>query len=219
MFQIGVSFDIPLLNQIEDELKRRPLPINKYRTNSGEGRSQCFGIVRQRNHTYTGSRMNFERPALYDMLIRLGNLILPPDFSYVSIQLNQNYMTAPHKDAGNKGVSAILGFGDYTGGDLVIEQSAVSIKNRLVFFDGSLYTHHTLPFEGNRYSIVYHTPHKEFKDIPIFSFTIVKGKLSLVESIGGVRRVYNQKGNCIESSDGIIPERKARCPSLRACVE
>jgi hypothetical protein len=213
MFTIGTTVSLDLLQEIESELQRKRLPLNKYRTNSGEGYSQCFGIVRQRNGTYTGSRMNFKRPELYDMLIRLGNLILPPTFTYLGVQVNQNYQSKVHKDTGNTGVSAIIGFGDYTEGELVIENTEVCIKNRLVYFDGSLYNHYTKPFQGNRYSIVYHTPNRTFKEVPIFSFTHVKGKLCLTESLSNTTRIYNQKGECAEV------QRQKRCPTLRACIE
>ena len=219
MFQIGAIVTSPLLKDIEAELLRRPLPMNEYRFNSGSGKSQCFGVVRQRNQTYCGSRMNCMRPALYDLLIRLGNQILPPDFSYVSIQVNQNYETKPHKDVGNKGLSCILGFGDYEGGDLVIENAEISIKNRLCFFDGSLYTHWTKPYTGNRFSIVFHTPARDFREVPVFAFKDVRGELCLTESLQGVVKTYNKKGECIESTDGVLTKRKQRCPTLRACTE
>jgi len=219
MFQIGNSVDSTLTAPIAHQLLKRPLVMNKYRLNSGEGRSQCFGLVRQRNGTHTGSRLNFERPDLYYLLIRLGNEVLPPTFSYTSIQLNMNYATKPHKDKGNKGISAIIGFGDYKDGDLIVEDTPVCIKDRIVFFDGSLYTHSTGQFTGNRFSIVFFTIDKEFKDIPVFSFTEKENKMLLVETLSGVRRTYDRRGNCIESSDGILPIRKARCPTLRACQE
>lgn len=219
MFSTGPTIDCELKNEIIKELERRPLQMNKYRTNSGDGLSQCFGIVRQRNGTYSGSRQNFTRSHLYDLLVRFGNCILPPDFYYLSIQVNQNYQTKPHKDNGNKGISAIIGFGDYTGGELVIDNTEVDIKDRLVFFDGSVLTHYTKPFTGKRYSIVFHTPDRTFREIPRFSFKDIKGKLCLVESLQGVHRTYNAKGDCIESTDGLEVQRKQRCPTLRACIE
>lgn len=219
MFRVGEKVNPELLQDLEQELLRRPLPINKYRKNSGLGRSQAFGIVRQRNGTYTGSRLNFERPVLYQKLLALANQILPDDFKYLSIQVNQNYETAPHKDKGNVGESCILGFGDYEGGDLVVDKTPVPIKNQLVFFDGSLYEHYTTPFTGNRYSLVFFTPNRTFKDIPSYSFTSYKNKTVLEENFKGVRRVYNSSGKILETSDGVIPPRSCRMPTLRACEE
>lgn len=219
MFSIGNSVAQELLLPIITELRTRPLEINNYRKNSGVGRSQCFGIVRQRNGTYTGSRYNFKRPELYQLLVSLGRNILPPDFTYTSIQVNENYQTLPHKDKGNEGVSAILGFGFYTGGELKIEDSVVSIDKRLVFFDGSKYLHETLPFFGERYSLVFFTVNKPFSDIPAFSFVHHNNKLFLVETINNVSKLYSKSGDVISSSDNLYTPKIRRTPHLRPCVE
>jgi hypothetical protein len=219
MFRIGNSVDPWLLQQIVDQLMCKPLQVNKYRKNSGLGQSQVFGICRQRNGTYTGARMNFVRPKLYQSLMELGNKILPPEFNYLSIQVNQNYQTAPHYDKGNKGESAIIAFGDYTGGELIVEGTPIDIKNRLVFFDGSKCLHSTTPFMGNRFSLVFHTPDRTFTQVPTFSFTIRNYKVLLVETLSGIVRIYDALGNVIESSDNVAVEKKARIPTLRACIE
>jgi hypothetical protein len=219
MFSLGNPIDPEVIREVEQELMTRPLPINKYRKNSGVGRSQAFGIVKQRNGTYTGSRLNFERPVLYQKLLTLASLILPPDFSYLSIQVNQNYQTAAHKDKGNVGQSCILGFGNYEGGDLIVEDTPISIKNQLVFFDGSKYLHSTTPFTGNRFSLVFFTPNKTFKDIPSYSFVSIKNKTYLEENYKEVKRVFNTSGKILETSDGIIPPRSCRMPTLRPCEE
>lgn len=219
MFSVGNSVDPALLLQISSDLEKHPLEINLDRKNSGIGRSQCFGLVRQRNGTYTGSRQNYKRPFLYQLLIALGNKILPPDFSYTSIQVNMNYPSLPHYDKGNKGISAIIGFGDYSGGDLKIEETSVSIKNRLVFFDGSKYLHQTLPFEGTRYSLVFFTVNKTFESVPVFSFSFFKDKLVLEESMGNVVKLYDKNGNVLTSSDNTYTPRIRRTPTLRPCIE
>jgi hypothetical protein len=219
MFSVGNSVEPSLLLEISSHLQKHPLEINVYRKNSGIGRSQCFGIVRQRNGTYTGSRYNYKRPSLYQSLISLGNKILPPDFSYTSIQLNQNYPSLPHYDKGNKGISAIIGFGDYSGGELKIEETSVCIKNRLVFFDGSKYLHQTLPFTGTRYSIVFFTVNKTFSSIPVFSFTVFKDKLVLEECMENVVKLYDKNGDVICSSDNTYIPRIQRTPTLRPCIE
>jgi hypothetical protein len=218
-FTIGADVNPEVFAGVIRELEERPLFLNRYRKNSGDGRSQCFGIVRQRNHTYTGSAWNFKRPDLYQELIILANRILPADFSWLSIQVNQNYQTAPHYDSGNRGNSAILGFGDYTGGDLVVSGTPVSIKNRLVFFDGSVHLHSTEPFRGTRYSLVFHTPDKDFLEVPRFGFVMdTAGRMILEEQLSGVTRRYNRSGFCIFSSDGATVLKRARAPTLRPCV-
>jgi hypothetical protein len=223
MFRIGNGVDSRLFDTLIGHLKRKPLPRNLYRANSGVGKSQCFGVVKQRNHRYAGSRMNMERPELYLEILRIAAAVLPPDFSWVSCQLNQNYQTAEHKDIGNKGESCILGFGDYTGGELVIEESPVNIKHTMVFFDGSLYTHSTRAWEGDRYSLVFHTPDREFKAIPKYSVTegVERGKIVhyLREELNGLVRVWRPNRTCVSSSDGTMPILRARRPTLLECLE
>ena len=220
MFRILGDVNPDVFRGVLDELARKTIPVNKYRINSGEGRSQCFGLVRQRNGSYTGSRLNFERPELFEELLALGRRILPSDFSYTSIQLNVDYQTEPHFDKGNKGESAIVAFGDFEEGELVINDVNVNIKNRLVLFDGSLWLHWTRPFRGYRVSVVFFTVDKDFLEVPTFSFVLdEKGRMNLREDLGGISRIYAQDGRIMYSSDGRIPSRRARVPTLRPCVE
>jgi len=202
------------------ELKHKSLAVNNYRKNSGVGRSQCFGYVRQRNGTYTGSRQNYERIELYQELLQLASKILPPTFPWMSIQVNVNYQTAAHLDRGNKGDSAIVAFGEYTGGELICGGESVDIKNRVVLFDGSQVLHSTSPFTGTRYSLVFHTPDADFLEIPRFSFVIHDDdKLCLREDLAGLTRTYRKDGVCVFASDGIYAPRQRRKPTLRPCVE
>lgn len=195
-------------------LKKRPLPTNKYRTTAGEGKSQAFGIVRQRNGSYTGSRLNFERLDVFAEILEIAKKILPPDFTYQSIQVNQNYRSQPHKDKGNLGISAIVGFGDYVGGALNIETVDVDIKHKLIFFDGSELLHFTQVWEGDRYSLVFSRTQHSFTQMP--EFRIVDNHLE--ELLDGVLIRYDNKGVPIWSSSGVLPLRKIRTPTLRKCI-
>ena len=218
MFVAGDKVDPRVFQRLQEILEKSPIPVNKYRAMSGEGRSQCFGIVKQRNNRYAGSRMNKDRPDLYSELMAIGRRILPADFTYLSIQLNQNYQTAEHRDVGNRGMSAIVAFGDYEGGDLVIEETPVDIKHKIVFFDGSVYRHHTSPYTGCRYSIVYHTPDRDFKDVPVYLVEDTGKGLQLRETMKGITRFY-KRGKCIFSSDQLIPQIRTRKPVLMECDE
>ena len=219
MFRLGSDLDAEVFKNLTDLINLRGIQVNRYRHNSGLGRSQCFGIVKQRNGCYSGSRLNFERMDIYQELQIIGKKILPPDFQYTSIQVNQNYTTLPHKDCGNRGESAIVGFGDYAGGELKIENTNVDIKYKLVYFDGSLHEHSTVPYTGERYSLVFHRPKPIFKEIPIYTIiNTADKKLCLQEDIGEVRRHYDKNGICIFAFDSIYPVRKARKYSLREAV-
>ena len=220
MFRIGGDVEPRLFRGVIEELERKTLPVNNYRKNSGTGRSQCFGYVRQRNGTYSGSRMNFERPELYQELLSLAAKLLPATFNWLSIQVNVNYETEPHIDKGNKGESAIVGFGDYSGGELVVNEVPVDIRHKIVYFDGSQLLHYTRPYNGTRYSVVFHTPDRNFLEIPRYSFVIGDDdKVVLREDMSGVTRFFRKDGRCVFASDGIIHPSNSRKPTLRACIE
>ena len=137
------------------ELKRKPLDVNKYRLKVGQGRSQCFGIVGKRCMPPNISRQSWRNPYLHHLLMEFAKKHI--NIPFTSIQVNQDMTCAPHKDKGNVGISAIVAFGDYTGGELVVEGVKHDIKNKIFLFDGSQKEHYTAPFTGERYSIVYHT--------------------------------------------------------------
>jgi len=220
MFKIAGEVDPTLFNTLTELLRKRPIPINRSRKTSGVGRSQVFGICRQRTGHYAGSRMNYERPDLFEEIIRIGNQILPTGFTYQAIQLNMNYETEAHTDKGNRGESAIIGFGDYEKGELVVNATEVDIKNKVILFDGSKWVHRTKPFTGTRFSLVYHTVDRDFKEIPVFSFVADdKGKLILREDLEGSTRIYNRDGRVTFSSNGVYPVVIPKKSILRNCVD
>ncbi len=101
-----------------------------------------------------------EHPELKSILQQLVDLHCPDPFTVDQVQINKNWWSPPHKDAGNVGHSWIIGLGDYTGGETVVEypvaHTEYNIHNKFVGFNGSLYTHWTKPFEGTRYSLVFY---------------------------------------------------------------
>ena len=67
----------------------------------------------------------------------------------------------PHRDSGagaGQSVSLIVGLGDYAGGELVVEGVPHDIRYTPLEFDGWTERHWTLPFHGERYSLVWFTP-------------------------------------------------------------
>ena len=66
-----------------------------------------------------------------------------------------------HVDSGagaGQSTSLIVGLGDYTGGNLVVEGKEYDIRYRPMEFNGWKQRHWTLPFEGERFSLVWFTP-------------------------------------------------------------
>jgi hypothetical protein len=106
---------------IKDYLTKHKLGNNKYRVKVGEGQSNTLGIVSKRSLAPDLSRISWAHPYLFFLLMQFAEKHVSPHISYTSIQVNHNYPCNPHKDIGNVGDSYILAFGEFTGGELCIE--------------------------------------------------------------------------------------------------
>ena len=103
-------------------------------------------------------KANAEFPYVYMELKNLAEKAFP-EFKYNCITLNHNLQCLPHRDSINnvrQSHSIILGFGDYTGGDLNIEGCDFNIKNNPLIFNGQRSTHATMDYEGDRWSVIYY---------------------------------------------------------------
>ena len=147
---------------LREHLSKHNIPINKYRKGVGDGRSQCFGMVRKRSMAPDLSRNSWMDPRLHYLLMRFAREHV--EIPFTSVQVNDNYLCAKHMDKHNVGQSYIVGFGDYTGGELMLHGKAFNIRHRPILFDGSKIEHSTKEFSGRRWTIVYHTlePPKKF---------------------------------------------------------
>ena len=159
-------------NQIYESLKQVVIPLNykrpnmsgfKYKgadnRNYGYGiRSVTLGIVRDWK---TGGKIisNFTKHnlQLWELLLVYGESICNYPFS--SICINYNTIAQPHKDINNSGESTIVGIGNYKYGELVVVypdgEKIIDIHNKPYTFDGSVYLHYSLPFENDRYSLIF----------------------------------------------------------------
>ena len=76
--------------------------------------------------------------------------------------MNRNAEFTPHVDAGSgagqAGLSLIVGLGDYCGGELAVEGVESAVRYAPLEFDGWRERHWTLPFRGERFSLVWFTP-------------------------------------------------------------
>lgn len=161
------------------ELERQPISVNKYRVSAGDGRSQAFGVVGRRGLPPDYSRQCWLRPYLYKLLLEFGSKHIT--HPYTSITVNQNYKASPHRDKGNVGLSTVVAFGEYEGGELEIfegEKKGVwVVKHQPVVTDFSKALHSVRDFTGNRYSLVFYTA-KKSEELPPGSVREIDNKLA-----------------------------------------
>ena len=156
-------------SEILSELKRQPISENKYRNQSGEGRSQAFGVVGKRSLPDDYSRQNWMRPYLFKLLLDFGNQYVR-DISWNAITVNQNYRANKHRDKNNDGKSFLVAFGDYQGGNLKILEGDLSgshdIAYKPIVADFSKMYHEVEEFTGERYSLVFYK-YKSKRTVPL----------------------------------------------------
>mgnify|MGYP003628074079 CR=1 FL=1 len=100
------------------------------------------------------SRLSKLNPVLYEEVKRLGEIYCP--FKFTSIQINKNLQCPPHKDKNNNGVSMLVSFGDYTGGEIVIDGETFDARENPLIFNGSELEHYNKPIlSGIKYSLVF----------------------------------------------------------------
>ena len=143
-----------LFDQIKEEIEALPIPKKDSRqATAGIGRSIVFGLVKHRRKTGLHiSAYTMQYPKLYRKLLLFGYV---HNFKFTSIMINRNYRCKSHIDNNKPGTqSMIIGFGDYTGGELIYDNIKYNIKDNLLVFDGHK-IHNVEPFEGNRTSITF----------------------------------------------------------------
>ena len=145
----------PLIKELLAYMEELDLPVNKARANSGVGKSQTIGKVRQRfKTTYNDSAFTRKHPELKRILWALGKKYNPLPFT--SVQVNHNYEATPHIDKNNIGLSFILAIGDYDGGDLIVKGEPHNIAYHPLIFNGAKNLHSVSKIRrGDRYSFVF----------------------------------------------------------------
>lgn len=163
------GYIMSLLGQIEYEFCKMKWKRNYSRKNASDGPcdSMSFGSVNRFEHGIHGkfdffpSVNNEKWPVVYELLQKLAHAIEFEGRTGVPCStfcINRNFQCKMHRDLINQGDSIIVGLGDYTGGDLqILPYGDFDIRYRFLQFDGAKYEHGTLPFEGQRYSIVFYS--------------------------------------------------------------
>ena len=112
------------------------------------------GKLRTRRGNLFQTKIVDDYPELEYIFSEFAQLYFP-DFEYKNVQMNKNFECRPHIDSKNIGMSIVCAFGDYQGGDLVVEDEKIDIQEKPYKFNGSEKLHWVEPFEGTRYSLVF----------------------------------------------------------------
>jgi len=96
---------------------------------------------------YHGSRYSRKYPEIHEEIVRIGKEICPFEFKTVQCP--------PHKDKANQSRSILVSFGEYTGGELVIEGVVHNAYHNPIEFDGVNNLHWNLEHTGTKYSLIY----------------------------------------------------------------
>ena len=123
-------------------------------------RGESFALGRMPAHLKQ-PLANERFPELLQAAIALEHVLMPDRPASSTIVVNKHAQFKPHKDSGagaGQHVSMIAGLGEYSGGELVVEGSVNDIRYKALEFDGWQQRHWTLPFDGERFSIVWFTP-------------------------------------------------------------
>ena len=155
-----LSPEDPVIKHLLETIKKRKIPINHERKNTGLGRSTTFGIAYKKfqGHEYKWCANNRDYPEQYDAILKAGRQISPIPF--YAIQANHNYAALPHYDMNNIGHSTIFAIGSYTGGELCIQDGEgfmeLDICYKPILVDATKNLHWVNDVkEGDRYSFVY----------------------------------------------------------------
>jgi len=142
-----------------------PEPRNSYSVTYGYTNLGYISPTKSRKPV-EGIKNTFETKCLTDypelkgIFQQLVDLHCRKPFEVDQVQINKNWWSPPHKDAGNVGFSWSIGFGDYEGGETIVEypegDEEYDIKHNFTTFNGSEFTHWTKPFDGTRYSLVFY---------------------------------------------------------------
>jgi len=142
--------------------ENKALRSSAYASNEGDGgASGSFSVGAMPGAGCEEPRGNMLFPDLMRAAFKLEKLLCPEREGSSTIAINRNAQFRPHTDSGagaGQSTSLIVGLGTYDGGDLVVEGEKIDIRYKGVQFDGWTQRHWTMPFRGERYSLVWFTP-------------------------------------------------------------
>jgi hypothetical protein len=160
MITVGKKFDKQIFSKLYELLKTM---FVHFRTGQSsrygfpKHRAMVFGLTRERYTGVFGLSVNSIRyEKVFEEILKIADEIGLKDTDFTSIYLNHNVTCPKHTDRNNKGLSTVISFGDYDGGNLVINDEIYDAKYTPITFDGSKIEHYnTDDLIGNKYSLVF----------------------------------------------------------------
>lgn len=133
-----------------------------YSFNEGQGgASGSFTVGVMPGDRCEQPKSNASFPELMKAAFELEIALCPDREPSSTIAINRNAQFRPHVDVGagaGQSTSLIVGLGDYIGGELMVEGMSHDIRYKPLEFNGWKQRHWTMPFQGERYSLVWFTP-------------------------------------------------------------
>jgi hypothetical protein len=125
------------------------------------GASGSFSVGAMPGDQCIQPKANTLFPELMKYAFELEIALCPNREPSSTIAINRNAQFRPHTDNGTgagQSTSLIVGLGHYVGGELVVEGERKDIRYKAVEFNGWTQRHWTMPFRGERFSLVWFTP-------------------------------------------------------------
>ena len=148
------------MEELEALVRRFPFYANKYRTNIGPSAPSKYAGKRMLLEPVLSNSVKGEgRTRNQARMLELVRAMLPDVGEPLMLTLNKNVTCARHRDNRNASeVSYIAFFGEYEGGELVVEEDSgdrvLSERRGWHRFSGREHFHYNLPHTGTKYSIV-----------------------------------------------------------------
>ena len=142
--------------------KNIQLQSSAYSFTEGQGgASGSFSVGLMPGGTQKQPKANALFPDLVKAAFELERELFPEREPSSTIAINRNAQFRPHTDSGagaGQSTSLIVGLGTYSAGELVVEGDKHDIRYKPIEFNGWKQRHWTMPFDGERFSLVWFTP-------------------------------------------------------------
>jgi len=125
------------------------------------GASGSFSVGIMPGGIHKQPKANSMFPDLLKAAFELEANLFPEREPSSTIAINRNAQFRPHTDSGagaGQSTSLIVGLGTYSGGELLVEGEKHDIRYKAIEFNGWKQRHWTMPFQGERFSLVWFTP-------------------------------------------------------------